>query len=78
MVSHISKAVILWDITAINGRSLDADAFAYFQEKGIFNKSPSRNQIQRQRTFKGGTELPMELYKIQRSGTESGGAFEEG
>ena len=41
---------------------LDADAFAYFQEKGIFNKEVAakfKNNI----LSKGGTELPMELYK---------------
>lgn len=41
---------------------LDADAFAYFQENGIFN----RDVAQKFKEFilsKGGTELPMELYK---------------
>jgi Zn-dependent oligopeptidase len=41
---------------------LDADAFAYFQENGIFNKEVAtkfKNNI----LSKGGTELPMELYK---------------
>jgi peptidyl-dipeptidase Dcp len=41
---------------------LDADAFAYFQEEGIFN----RDVAQKFKEFilsKGGTELPMELYK---------------
>ena len=41
---------------------LDADAFAYFQENGIFNKEIAikfKDNI----LSKGGTELPMELYK---------------
>ncbi|MEQ8712185.1 MAG: M3 family metallopeptidase [Cyclobacteriaceae bacterium] len=41
---------------------LDADAFAYFKEKGIFNKEVAqsfRNNI----LSKGGSEHPMELYK---------------
>lgn len=41
---------------------LDADAFAYFQENGIFNTEIAtkfKNNI----LSKGGTELPMELYK---------------
>ncbi|MBP6425190.1 MAG: M3 family metallopeptidase [Flavobacterium sp.] len=41
---------------------LDADAFAYFQEKGIFNKEVAtkfKNNI----LSKGGTEHPMILYK---------------
>lgn len=41
---------------------LDADAFAYFQENGIFN----RDVAQKFKEFilsRGGTELPMELYK---------------
>ncbi len=41
---------------------LDADAFAYFKEKGIFDKetaSKFKNNI----LSKGGTEKPMELYK---------------
>lgn len=41
---------------------LDADAFAYFQKKGIFNKEVAtifKDNI----LSKGGTELPMELYK---------------
>jgi peptidyl-dipeptidase Dcp len=41
---------------------LDADAFAYFQERGIFDKEVAakfRDNV----LSKGGTELPMELYK---------------
>ena len=41
---------------------LDADAFAYFQEKGIFNKEVA-NKFKENVLSKGGTELPMELYK---------------
>ena len=41
---------------------LDADAFAYFQEKGIFNKEVS-TKFKENVLSKGGTELPMELYK---------------
>jgi peptidyl-dipeptidase Dcp len=41
---------------------LDADAFAYFQEKGIFNKEVS-TKFKENILSKGGTELPMELYK---------------
>ena len=41
---------------------LDADAFAYFQEKGIFNKEVA-NKFKDNVLSKGGTELPMELYK---------------
>ena len=41
---------------------LDADAFAYFQEKGIFNKEVA-TQFKENVLSKGGTELPMELYK---------------
>ncbi|WP_445452784.1 M3 family metallopeptidase [Flavobacterium sp. 25HG05S-40] len=41
---------------------LDADAFAYFQEKGIFNKEVA-TQFKDNVLSKGGTELPMELYK---------------
>jgi uncharacterized pyridoxamine 5'-phosphate oxidase family protein len=51
---------------------LDADAFAYFQEKGIFNKEVA-TKFKDNVLSKGGTELPMELYKtFQRSRTESG------
>ena len=41
---------------------LDADAFAYFQEKGIFNKEVA-TKFKDNVLSKGGTELPMELYK---------------
>lgn len=41
---------------------LDADAFAYFQEKGIFNKEVA-TKFKDHVLSKGGTELPMELYK---------------
>lgn len=41
---------------------LDADAFAYFQEKGIFNPEVA-GKFKDNVLSKGGTELPMELYK---------------
>ncbi len=41
---------------------LDADAFAYFQEKGIFNQTVA-NSFRRNILEKGGSEHPMELYK---------------
>ena len=41
---------------------LDADAFAYFQEKGIFNKEVA-GKFKDNVLSKGGTEAPMELYK---------------
>jgi Zn-dependent oligopeptidase len=41
---------------------LDADAFAYFQEKGIFDKETA-TKFKNNVLSKGGTELPMELYK---------------
>ncbi|MFV8333040.1 M3 family metallopeptidase [Flavobacterium sp. GSP14] len=41
---------------------LDADAFAYFQEKGIFDKEVA-TKFKDNVLSKGGTELPMELYK---------------
>ena len=41
---------------------LDADAFAYFQEQGIFNKEVAK-KFKDNILSKGGTELPMELYK---------------
>ena len=41
---------------------LDADAFAYFQENGIFNKEVA-TKFKDNILSKGGTELPMELYK---------------
>ena len=40
---------------------LDADAFAYFQEKGIFNREVA-HRFQQYILSKGGTEDPMELY----------------
>jgi peptidyl-dipeptidase Dcp len=41
---------------------LDADAFAYFQEKGIFNHEVA-TQFKEHILSKGGTEHPMVLYK---------------
>lgn len=41
---------------------LDADAFAYFQEKGIFNREVARS-FKENILEKGGSEDPMELYK---------------
>ena len=41
---------------------LDADAFAYFQEKGIFNKEVA-TKFKENVLSKGGTEHPMLLYK---------------
>ena len=41
---------------------LDADAFVYFQEKGIFDKETAL-KFKDTILSKGGTELPMELYK---------------
>lgn len=41
---------------------LDADAFAYFKEKGIFNKEIA-TKFKDNVLSKGGTENPMELYK---------------
>lgn len=41
---------------------LDADAFAYFEEKGIFNKEVA-TKFKEYVLSKGGTEHPMELYK---------------
>lgn len=41
---------------------LDADAFAYFQENGIFNQEVA-SKFKDNVLSKGGTELPMELYK---------------
>ncbi len=41
---------------------LDADAFAYFKEKGIFNKEVA-NKFKKHVLSKGGTENPMLLYK---------------
>ncbi len=41
---------------------LDADAFAYFKDKGIFNKQVA-NKFKEHILSKGGTEKPMVLYK---------------
>jgi Zn-dependent oligopeptidase len=41
---------------------LDADAFEYFQEKGIFDKEVA-NKFKENVLSKGGTEHPMILYK---------------
>jgi peptidyl-dipeptidase Dcp len=41
---------------------LDADAFAYFKEKGIFNKEVAKS-FKENILEKGGSEDPMELYK---------------
>jgi Zn-dependent oligopeptidase len=41
---------------------LDADAFEYFQEEGIFNKTIA-SKFKDHVLSKGGTEKPMELYK---------------
>lgn len=41
---------------------LDADAFAYFKEKGIFNKEVAK-KFKENVLSKGGTENPMVLYK---------------
>ena len=41
---------------------LDADAFSYFQEKGIFNQEVA-TKFKDNVLSKGGTELPMVLYK---------------
>lgn len=41
---------------------LDADAFAYFREQGIFNREIA-NKFREHILSKGGTENPMELYK---------------
>ena len=41
---------------------LDADAFEYFLEKGIFNKEVA-TKFKENVLSKGGTEKPMELYK---------------
>lgn len=41
---------------------LDADAFAYFKENGIFNKMVA-DKFKESVLSKGGTENPMELYK---------------
>ncbi len=49
---------------------LDADAFAYFKEKGIFNKQVA-SRFSEHILSKGGTEKPMVLYKRFR-GSEPG------
>ena len=41
---------------------LDADAFAYFKENGIFNKEIA-NKFRENVLSKGGSEHPMILYK---------------
>ncbi|MBT8244307.1 MAG: M3 family metallopeptidase [Winogradskyella sp.] len=41
---------------------LDADAFEYFQEEGIFNKTVA-NKLKKYVLSRGGTENPMALYK---------------
>ena len=41
---------------------LDADAFAYFQERGIFNREVAKS-FKDNVLSKGGSELPMTLYK---------------
>jgi peptidyl-dipeptidase Dcp len=41
---------------------LDADAFAYFEENGIFNKEVA-TKFKEHILSKGGTELPMALYQ---------------
>jgi peptidyl-dipeptidase Dcp len=41
---------------------LDADAFEFFQENGIFNQEIAE-RFKENVLSKGGTELPMELYK---------------
>ncbi len=41
---------------------LDADAFAYFKEQGIFNKEVAQ-KFKENVLSKGGTEKPMDLYK---------------
>ncbi len=44
---------------------LDADAFEYFKETGIFNKETAK-KFKENVLSKGGTENPMKLYKIFR------------
>ena len=44
---------------------LDADAFEYFLEKGIFNKEVA-TKFKENILSKGGTEKPMDLYKLFR------------
>jgi len=45
---------------------LDADAFALFKQKGIFNAEVAKS-FKENILVKGGTEDPMELYKKFRS-----------
>ncbi|MAU16521.1 MAG: peptidase M3 [Muricauda sp.] len=49
---------------------LDADAFAYFKENGVFNKMVA-NKFKEHILSKGGTENPMELYKRFRGAEPS-------
>jgi peptidyl-dipeptidase Dcp len=65
--SHIFQGGYSSDITVTNGPKFDADAF--ISRKGIFKRS---TKFKDNVLSKGGTELPMELYKIQRSRTKSG------
>lgn len=53
---------------------LDADAFAYFQEKGIFNKEVA-TKFKENVLSKGGTEHPMTLYKKFRGQEPSADAL---
>ena len=53
---------------------LDADAFAYFQEKGIFNKEVA-TKFKENVLSKGGTEHPMTLYKNFRGQEPSADAL---
>ncbi len=56
---------------------LDADAFAYFQEKGIFNKEVA-DKFKDNILSQGGTDQPMTLYKkFRRAGTETGSTFKK-
>ena len=41
---------------------MDADAFAYFKQNGIFNREVAK-KFKEHVLSKGGTENPMELYK---------------
>jgi peptidyl-dipeptidase Dcp len=53
---------------------LDADAFAYFQEKGIFNPEVA-SKFKEHVLSKGGTEAPMTLYKRFRGQEPQPGAL---
>jgi len=55
---------------------LDADAFAYFQEKGIFNKEVA-TKFKTEILEKGGTEHPAILYKKFRGGSPTNKALLE-